>query len=87
MSDVEHFFDFEHDEEPEDVRALALKLAIARGGQTCPVSDYDVIRAREQITGEVKEIDRLRRENAELRRALPAPESDKTVPMPKLQRI
>lgn len=60
---VEHFF------EPEDtarerpsVLARALSLAVERGGQTCPVSSYDITRAREQITSEVKETDRVKRE-------------------------
>jgi DNA repair exonuclease SbcCD ATPase subunit len=59
---VEYFFDWEHDNEPDNIRALALKLAIERGGQTCPVCEYDFVYAREIVTGEVKEIDRLRRE-------------------------
>ena len=68
--EVEHFFGFEHDNEPEEVRAMALKLAVERGGQTCPVCDYDVVRAKELISGEVREIDRLRRELAETQKAL-----------------
>lgn len=61
---VEYFFGWEHENEPDNIRALALKLAIERGGQTCPVCEYDFIHAREIVTGEVKEIDRLRRELA-----------------------
>lgn len=69
---AEPFFDYEHENEPDDVRALAIKLAEDRGGQTVPVSDYDVCRAREIITGEVKEIDRLRRELAKAHAAIRA---------------
>ena len=64
VEDANHWFDCEHKNEPDEVRALAIKLAVDRGGQTCPVSDYDVVRAREIVTGEIKEIDRLRRELA-----------------------
>src|SRR5690606_2525742 len=40
VEDANHWFDCEHKNEPDEVRALAIKLAVDRGGQTCPVSDY-----------------------------------------------
>jgi hypothetical protein len=54
-----HFFEPEHLNEDQRVLALALKLALDRGGQTTPVGHYDIDRAREIVTGEVNEIARL----------------------------
>lgn len=64
---AEFFFDPEDRNEEPRVLDLALKMALDRGGQTTPVSDFDITNARERITGEAREIDLLRRENAELR--------------------
>lgn len=74
---VEHFFDLEHSDVPDAVRSVALKLAVERGGQTCPVSDYDVRRAREIVTGEVAEVDRLRGELKSAASALSAMKAER----------
>lgn len=58
---VEHFFDGDDRHLPQDVKAMSLKLALDRGGQTTPVCSYDIDRAKEIITGEVNEIARLQR--------------------------
>jgi len=55
-----HYFDPEHRGEDPRILSLALKLALDRCGQTTPVGDYDIDRAREIVTGEVNEIRRLR---------------------------
>ena len=47
----DNFYSFE--EQPSDPRVarLAVEFAAARGGQTLPVSSYDIERAQEAITG------------------------------------
>lgn len=49
---------FEIDERPADDRIAmkAVELAFERGGGTMPISDYDIRRAREIVTGERDEI-------------------------------
>lgn len=58
-------------------------LAFDSGGGTMPIDHYYIDMAREQVTGEVNEIAKLRKENAALRSELAAlkatpPEGDET---------
>lgn len=49
----------EHSDVSEHVLREAIKLARERGGQTIPVSDYDILRARDTIADEQSEVTRL----------------------------
>jgi hypothetical protein len=67
---VEHFFDPADGVLSDAIRSTALRLAVERGGQTCPVSSYDISRAKELVTGEVNEINRLKSTVSTLTRQL-----------------
>lgn len=54
------------DRRAPEVEAMAARLAHERGGQTHPLSSYDLDRAEEIVTGEVN----LRAENDRLRKLL-----------------
>lgn len=56
----------EHPSVHADILRFAIGLARDRGGQTIPVSDYDIVRAKDAIRGEASENARLR---SELRKA------------------
>ncbi|MGB1425608.1 MAG: hypothetical protein ACPG6T_03925 [Paracoccaceae bacterium] len=60
---VGYFFAESDKSEAQDVLDLALKLALERGGQTLPVSSYDIDMAKEKITGIVNETARLEKAN------------------------
>lgn len=53
------------DRNAPQVLMRAAEMAYYRGGGTHPISDYDIRIAKLEITGEVDEIARLRRELAE----------------------
>ena len=63
----DYFFDWRDRGVAQEVKQLALEMAIERGGQTMPVSDYDIDNAREQITDEKNKIARLSLEVRKLR--------------------
>lgn len=56
---IDYFFEQSQFDELPEVRALAVKIAFARGGQTMPIAECDIDEAREQITGEVNRIRKL----------------------------
>lgn len=74
--------DMKDDDNPDRVLKRAAEMAYYRGGGTHPISDYDIRNAREEISGEIDEIARLRRELAQANArigeltALPTPKDD-----------
>lgn len=57
---TDHFFDGDDQHLDPVIKERALALALKRGGQTTPVSSYDIDYAREIVTGEVNEVAKLR---------------------------
>ena len=62
----------EHPDVPRAVIELAIGMACDRGGQTTPVSSYDIRRARDQMAADVSETAALRAELAAVKAELAA---------------